>query len=240
MKGLVLAGGKGTRLFPLTRRVPRCLIPIQDKPVVYRPILLMKSAGITDIVVNTHYLANRVRDVLGTGEKLGVSLTYAHEDELQGIGAAIKNAEELLGKDSFVVMNGDVVADIDLSDVLAYHHDQGADATLVLRPEKGTRSHGSLDFDCDVSLSAIIGDAPDEAGYLHPAGIRVLSPRVFDFLHSGRTLSLAETLALMVQAGCHIEGYVSDGYWADLRSWEKYGHILWEIGRGFVPDAPVT
>lgn len=238
MKGLILAGGKGSRLFPLTRRVPRCLIPIQDKPVIYRPILLMKSAGITDIIINTHYLASRVQEILGSGEKVGVNLTYSHESELKGIGAAIKAAQSALENESFVVMNGDVVADIDLSDVLAYHDEQEADATLVLRPEKGTKAHGPLDFDGDVSLSAIIGDAPDEAGFLHPAGIRVLSPRVFDFL--GRSTSLAETFAQMVQAGCHIEGYVSDGYWADLRSWEKYGHILWEIGRGFVPDAPVA
>jgi NDP-sugar pyrophosphorylase family protein len=240
LKGLILAGGKGTRLFPLTRRVPRCLIPIQDRPVIHRPILLMKSAGIVDIVINTHYLASRVQDMLGDGERLGVHLTYCHEPELRGIGAAIKAAQGELGEGSFVVMNGDVVADIDLSDVLSYHQDQGADATLVLRPEKGTRAHGPLDFDGDISLSAIIGEAPDEAGFLHPAGIRVLGPRVFDFLPAARSSSLAETLGLMVQAGCHIEGYVTDGYWADLRTWEKYGHILWEIGRGFVPDAPVS
>lgn len=240
MKGFVLAAGKGTRLFPLTRRVPRWLIPIQDKPVIYRPILLMKSAGVLDIIVNTHHLANRVEAALGHGEKLGVNISYSHEDELHGIGAAIRNARSMLGNEAFIVMNGDVVADIDLSDVIAYHEDQSADVTLVLRPEKMARMHGPLDFDGDVSLGTIIGNAPDEAGFLHPTGIRVFGPRIFEFLEGKRDPSLADTLSEMVQAGCHIEGYVTDGYWADLRNWEKYGHILWEIGRGFVPDTPVT
>lgn len=240
LKGLILAGGKGTRLFPLTRRVPRCLIPIQDRPAIHRPILLMKSAGITDIIINTHCHAERVKALLGSGENLGVNLTYCHEESLSGIGAAIKLAQPLLGDDPFVVMNGDVVADIDLSDVIVYHVEQQADATLVLRPERGARAHGPLDFDADVSLSTLIGEAPDEAGFLQAAGIRVLSPRAFEFLRSSRSQSLAEALAAMVRAGCHIEGYVTDGYWADLRTWEKYGHILWEIGRGFVPEAPVS
>ena len=240
LKGLILAGGKGTRLFPLTRRVPRCLIPIQDRPAIHRPILLMKSAGIVDIIINTHAHADRVAALLGNGEKLGVNLTYSHEEQLRGIGSAIKQAQPLLEGGTFVVMNGDVVADIDLSDVLAYHVDQEADVTLVLRPEKGSKAHGPLDFDADVSISTLIGEAPDEGGFLHPTGIRVLSPRVFDFLGSGGGASLGKTLAHMVEAGCHIEGYVTDGYWADLRTWEKYGHILWEIGRGFVPEAPIT
>ncbi|NDD28971.1 MAG: nucleotidyltransferase family protein [Proteobacteria bacterium] len=239
LKGLILAGGKGTRLFPLTRRVPRCLIPIQDRPVIHRPILLMKSAGIVDIVVNTHYHSKRVCDYLGTGEKLGVNISYSHEDALHGIGAAVRKAQPLLGDEPFVVMNGDVLADIDLSDVLTYHTDQHADATLVIRPEREARVHGPLDFDTDVSLSALLGEDPVEGSFLHPAGIRVLSPRVFEFLSTG-TCFLGETFARMVGAGCHLEGYLSDGYWADLRCWEKYGHILWEIGRGFVPEAPVS
>lgn len=200
----------------------------------------MKSAGITDIIINTHTHSDRVRALLGDGEKLGIRITYCHEERLRGIGAALKHAQALLGGETFVVMNGDVVADIDLSHVLAYHHEQQADVTLVLRTEKGLRAHGPLDFDADVSLSTLIGEAPDEAGFLQSAGIRVMSPRIFDFLRPGEDCSLGRTLAKMVEVGCHIEGYLSDGYWADLRSWEKYGHILWEIGRGFVPEAPVT
>lgn len=237
MKGFILAGGTGTRLLPLTRRVPRWLVPIQDRPVIYRSILLLKSAGILDIVVNTHHLAKRVSEALGDGEALGVRITYSHESELRGIGAAIKNAQPLLDGDTFVVINGDVVVDIDLSGVVSYHRDQKADATLVLRPDATARTHGPLDFDDQISLSTLIGESPDESGFLQPAGIRVFDPRVFTYLQGGHQ-TLAETLAFMVKQGCRIEGYITDGYWADLRTWERYGHILWEIGRGFVPDAP--
>lgn len=224
---------------PLTRTVPRCMIPINGRPIIERAILLLKSGGIRDIIVDTHHLSDRIQDRVSDGEKLGVQLRYLREPNLAGIPAGLRRTQPALGGESFVVINDGVLADLDLADVLAYHEEQKADATLVLRPSPGSRSHGSLDVDGDISLSALIGDDPDEAGYLTPTGIRVFGPRLFDFIPDGTTRSLAETLSLMVQAGCHIEGYVMDGYWADLNTWEKYAHILWQVGRGFVPEPPV-
>jgi len=200
--------------------------------------MLLKSAGITDVVINTHHLADRIKDRLGDGEKFGVSLHYAYEPTLGGIAAGLKRAHRVIGNEPFVVMNDCVIADLDLADVLAYHEEQGADATLVLRPAHGVRHHGPLDYDAEVPLSALIGEAPDEAGFLSPSGIRVFGPRIFDFIPEGSTRSLADTLALMVQSGCHIEGYVMDGYWGELNTWERYAHILWQVGRGFVPEPP--
>ncbi len=238
MKGLILAAGKASRLMPLSRRVPRCLIPINGKTLIQRAILLLKSAGITDIFLDVHHLADRIQDRMSDGQKYGVNLRYISELELHGITGGLRRAQKVLDSDTFVVMNDNIIADLDLADVLSYHEEQKADATIVLRPTPGTRTHGSLDFDAEVSLSALIGEAPDEAGYLGPTGIRVFSPRIFDFMPEGVSRSLAETLSLMVQSECHLEGYVMDGYWADLTTWEKYAHILWQAGRGFVPEPP--
>ena len=166
----------------------------------------MKSAKIYDIIVNCHHLEERIREALADGSRLGVRLQYAIEPDLMGIGAALKRAQSFLKRETIVLMNGDIIADLDLEDVLAYHQEQQADATLVLRPQPGARSHGSLDTDGEISLSALIGEAPDEAGYLHPTGIRVLGPRVLDFIPNGQPCSLSETISKMVQAGCHIEG----------------------------------
>ncbi len=239
MRALLLAGGRGSRLHPLTLRVPRCLIPIQGRPVIHRVLQLLRSVGLTEVVVNTNVLADKVQEALGQGERHGVTLTYSHEHEIRGIGAAILAARPFLENDDFVIINGDVVIDLDLADVLAYHQEQKADVTLVLRPDKGAHTHGPLDFDNDISLSTILGESPDSAGYLSAAGIRVATPRLFDFL-GHHDLSLSSTLTRMVKAGCHIEGYVTDSYWADLSTWEKYGHILWELNRGFVPDSPTS
>jgi NDP-sugar pyrophosphorylase family protein len=214
------------------------LIPIDGRPVIARNILLLKSAGITDIVINLHHLAARIQDNVGDGQKYGVSLTYSLEPDLMGIGTAIKRSQKYLGSETFVCINGDIIADIDLSDVIAYHQEQKADVTLVLRPSPEAKEHGPLDTDGKVSLSTLIGENPDEAGYLMPTGIRVLGPRVFDYIPEGKAATLAETLDNMGRDRCHIEGYVMDGYWSELTSWEKYGHVLWELGRGFVPQAP--
>lgn len=236
MKGLILAAGLGTRLMPLTRRVPRCLIPIQDRPVIMRSIIMMRNAGITDILLDTCHLAHRVEEVVGDGADLGVNLQYLREADLGGIGEALHRACPLLGKDSFVVVNGDVIADLDLADVLDHHEQQGADATIVLRSDPDATRHGALDFDGDASLSALLGETADETGFLQAAGIRVLGTRIYDYLSPGRPCRLSDALADMVRSHCHMEGYLMDGYWSDLATWEKYGHVLWEIGRGFVPE----
>jgi len=238
MKGLILAAGKGTRLLPLTRHVPRCLIPVNGKPIIHRAVMLLKSAGIDDIFVNVHHLGDRIQERLADGRKFGVNVRYVREIELSGLPAGIRSVHKFLNGQPFVVMDDNVVADLDLADVIAYHEEQGADATIVLRPVPGAKAHGRLDVDGDISLSALIGEAPDESGYLGPTGIRVFSQRVFDFIPEGTTRSLAETLALMVQAECHIEGYVMDGYWSDLNTWEQYAYLLWQVGRGFVPEPP--
>lgn len=214
------------------------MIPVNGRPIVHRAIMLLKSAGITDVLMNVHHLGERIQERLGDGQRFGVHLRYVKELELSGIPAGLHRVQKHLNQQPFVAMDDNVVADLDLADVLAYHEEQEADATIVLRPVPGAKAHGSLDVDADISLAALIGEAPDESGFLGPTGIRVFSPRIFDFIPEGTTRSLAETLALMVQSDCHIEGYVMDGYWTDLCTWEQYADILWQVGRGFVPEPP--
>ena len=201
-----------------------------------RSIIMLRNAGIRDIIVNTCHLAPRVEARIGDGSDLGVNLHFLREHDLGGIGTALLRARHLLGEEPFVVINGDVIADLDLGDVLSHHVETGADATLVLRPDGQATAHGPLDFDGATSLTTLIGRDPDEAGFLHATGIRVLGPRIFDFLAPKPPSGLSDARAAMVRGHCAIEGYVMDGYWADLTTWEKYGHVLWEIGRGFVPE----
>lgn len=214
------------------------MIPVNGRPLIHRSILLLKSAGIEEVLIDTCHMADFIFDRLPDGTKLGVKLQYYREAELSGIPAGLKRAQKYLNGEAFVVMDDCVIADLDLADVITYHHEQEADATIVLRAMPGAKTHGSLDADGQASLSALIGDSPDESGYLCPTGIRVFSPRIFEFIPDGCTRSLAETLSLMVQAGCQIEGYVMDGFWAELTTWEKYGQLLWQVGRGFVPEPP--
>ena len=238
MKGLILASGRGSRLMPLTRTVPRCMIPVNGKTIFERQILSLKSVGVTDIVVTLHHQARFITERYPDGSKLGVNLRYVIEQDLRGLGGGIARAREALAGDSFIVFNDNIIADLDLADIVAYHDEQHADATLVLHslPELG--AHGTLEYDTATSISSLIGDAAGETGFLRNAGVRVLSPRIFDHMDLRTPPSLGDTLTAMRAKGCVIEGYVLESFWAELCSWESYASLLWQIGRGLVPDPP--
>src|SRR5579872_7621791 len=133
MKAVVMAGGEGSRLRPLTSRTPKPLVPIANKPVMEHIIELLRAHGITELVATVHYLADEIESHFGDGSQYGVSISYVVEDTPLGTAGAVKLAETLLSNEDFLVISGDVMTDCDIRALIDQHYRQGNDATIGLK-----------------------------------------------------------------------------------------------------------
>ena len=144
MKGLILAGGKGTRLRPLTLNTPKPIVPVANAPFLLYQLDLMMSAGITEVILSLSYQPRKIEDLLQDGSDYGVGIRYAVEGTPLGTGGAFKNAEDHIDSTT-VVFNGDVLTSVDLPAVIRKHHESGAVATLVLTPVDNPTAYGLVE-----------------------------------------------------------------------------------------------
>src|SRR5437588_9698169 len=141
MQALILAGGQGTRLRPLTSTIPKPVVPLVDRPFISYMLEWLRSHGVDDVILSCGFMAEGVRQVIGNGAGLGVSVQYLEEPEPLGTGGALKFAEDLL-EERFFMLNGDVLTDLDLTAQLAQHEQTGARATLALIPVEDPSAYG--------------------------------------------------------------------------------------------------
>src|SRR5678815_3759040 len=183
MKGLILAGGKGTRLRPLTINTPKPVVPVANAPFLLYQIDLMKSAGIDEIILSLSYQPRKIEDLLKDGSDYGVTIKYAVEGTPLGTGGAFKNAEEDITATT-VVFNGDVLTGLDLSSVIARHKQTGAVATIVLTRVENPSAYGLVETTPDGEVQRFIEKpGPDEITCdTINAGVYILEPSVLSYM----------------------------------------------------------
>lgn len=228
---MILAAGYGTRLWPLTIDRAKPAIPFMNRPLVGYVAEYLAGYGFDDVVVNLHHRPESVREALGDGSKFGVRLHYVEEPEILGTGGAIDNARSLLEGDAFVVVNGKLATDIDLSAALETHRRERALATLVLRPNP-ERERYSVVHTSDGLVTGFGGyPASDNAGEDAPlmfTGIQVLDRRVFDFIPrgaSGQSIfshTVTDTYLPAIKSGERVAAHVAGGYWYELSTVRRY------------------
>ena len=225
MKAMVLAAGQGTRLRPLTDRNPKALIPVAGRAMIEYPLLLLRHYGIRDVVINLHHRGDQIADYLGRGEKYNLQITYSNEPELLDTGGGLLKAKPFLTDGTFIVINTDVLIDLPLADLIEFHRNKKASATLVLRPDELADRYGSMETDAEGRicrfLDARISIPSGIAGRkLMFTGVQILEPKVFDWLESDRPSERFSTTRhvypRMLRGGEPIYGYLFEGYWQDL------------------------
>ncbi len=225
MKAVVMAGGEGTRLRPMTASMPKPLLPIVNKPIMEHVLRLLQRHGFTETVVTVQFLASVVRNYFGDGEELGMQLHYATEETPLGTAGSVKNAEALLRDDTFLVISGDALTDFDLTDLVKFHHDKGALVTVCL-----TRVPDPLEFGI-----TIVDDEQRVQRFLEKptwgqvfsdtvnTGIYVMEPEVFDHVTAGEVVDWSgDVFPALLAAGLPIYGYIAEGYWEDVGTHESY------------------
>jgi mannose-1-phosphate guanylyltransferase len=234
MQALILAGGEGTRLRPLTSTVPKPVVPLVDRPFIAFMLDWLRGHGVDDVIVSCGHLADGVRAVLGDGSAFGVRLRFVEEPRPLGTGGALKHAEGLLGE-RFLMLNGDVLTDIDLGAQIARHAATGARATLGLYPVEDPTGYGLVRLDGDGRVSEFVEKpAPDQIDtHLISAGVYVLERSVLELLEPGRPASIErEVFPRLVGQGLH--GHVAEGYWMDIGTPERYLQATYDILEGTV------
>lgn len=216
--GILLVGGFGTRLKPLTDESPKPMLPVAGLPVTEHQILAAKKAGIHTLVLATSYLAEVFTPYFGDGAKWGMKILYAVEKEPLGTGGAIRNAAELLGRDEpVVIFNGDVLSRHSIADQIAFHIENKADVTLHLIDVADARAFGCVPTDSDGRVTAFLEKMDNPVTNSINAGCYVFSPSVIDQIPLGKVVSVErETFPALVSSGRPVFGYKEQSYWLDV------------------------
>jgi mannose-1-phosphate guanylyltransferase len=239
MQAIVLVGGQGTRLRPLTLDVPKPALTLVDRPFLAYMVEWLASHGVSEVVLAAGALPEVLREALGEQEHGGVRLTYAVEPRRLGTAGAIRFAAEALGdrlQERFLALNGDVLADLDLGALLRAHEERGARATLALHPVSDAAAYGLVRTDAD---GAVLEFA-EKTGEARPgeinAGAYVLERSVLDLIPPGREVSIErEVFPRLVGEG--LGALCLEGYWMDIGTPERYLQASWDILEGRVRTA---
>ncbi|MDQ6779468.1 MAG: NDP-sugar synthase [Actinomycetota bacterium] len=235
MQALILAGGEGTRLRPLTSTTPKPVIPLVGRPFIGYMIEWLRGHGVDDVVLSCGFMADGVRAVLGDGAELGVRLRYVEEPEPLGTGGALKFAEALLDE-RFFMLNGDVLTDMDLTAQLDQHEQTGARATLALIAVEDPSAYGLVRRAGDHSVTEFL-EKPSVTELdtnLINAGAYILERTVLDGMPPAGTNVSIEREVFPALVGQGLYGYESDGYWLDIGTPERYLQGTFDILEGIV------
>lgn len=225
MKALVLAGGLGTRLRPLTYTRPKHLLPIANRPHVEHVFDLLLRHGVDGVVLLTSYLAEAFADAVASAAARGLDVEVTHEAEPLGTAGALKNAQHLVGDGTFLAFNGDVLTDVDLGELVAFHRDRGAEATLLLTPVDDPSAYGVVPTRDDGRVEGFVEKPPrhEATTNLVNAGVYVLEPSVLDRIPAGEVWSAERQLfPELVSSDAPLYARGTDAYWMDIGTPDKY------------------
>jgi mannose-1-phosphate guanylyltransferase len=240
MRGMILAGGLSTRLYPLTLDVPKPLVPVLDRPVVDHVIDYLARAGVDEITINVHYFAEAVGSYIGDGARWNVRINYLHEPELMGSAGAVKQVESWFG-DTFVVIGCDDVTDIDLAAALAFHRSRKAEATIVLAEANDVSQYGVVVVEGDGRVMGF-QEKPargTERSRLVNTGVYIFEPAVLArippamFYDFGR-----QVFPDLLGAGARFFGMSQSAYWCDIGTPSEYRRCHFDALRGRVALRP--
>ena len=224
MKAIIMAGGEGTRLRPLTCDCPKPMIRLMNRPVLQYALTLLKAHGIADVAATLGYLPDAIRDAFGAGDACGVSLRYTVERVPLGTAGGVRQAAGFLDE-TFVVLSGDGVTDLDLTDAVAFHRRKGALATLVLKRTDNPLDYGVVLTDPDGRVRAFY-EKPDWSDVVSDTvntGIYILEPEVLSMIPGDRPCDFGRDLfPELVRRDLPVYGYVMKGYWCDIGDVRAY------------------
>src|SRR6266545_4522140 len=207
MKSVIMAGGEGTRLRPLTANQPKPMLPLGNRPMMEHIVRHVHNHGFKDIVVTVQFLASQVRNYFGDGSDMGVDLTYATETTPLGTAGSVRNAAEQL-QDTFLVISGDALTDVDLGELVAFHRQSGAMGTVALK-----HMENPLEFGIVITR---------EDGRIERFLEKPHWGQVFSHIPDGGSDFAGDIFPKLLELGAPLYGFVVDGYWEDVGNLEAY------------------
>jgi len=219
MKAMILAAGMGRRLRPLTDVVPKALVPVVNRPVIERTIELLALHGTQEIIINAHHQSARITDYLRCRKSSDVSIEVRVEHEILGTGGGIKNTQDFWDEHAFLVINGDILTDINLSAVYAYHQQNDNLVTMVVHDYP---RYNKLRIDEDMNVISI-GSRAGGGNQFAFTGIHVLNPKVLDYIPADANYSIIDCYRQLIEEKRAVRAYVAAGHrWIDIGTIKDY------------------
>jgi NDP-sugar pyrophosphorylase family protein len=227
-KAFILAGGKGTRLRPITYEIPKPLVPLQSKPILEHVIDLLRAYDVRDIVLSIGYLGDKIKEYFSDEKRLGIKMTFVEEQEELGTGGPLKLAKQLL-KDTFLMVNGDNLINIDLRKMYQAHCENRATATIALTTIDDPTSYGVAVLEGNKIIKFIEKPSKEEApSKLINTGLYILEPSVIDLVPEGRYSSIEKDVFPKIAEKGELYGYMFAGQWFDTGTPDRYEKALKE------------
>src|SRR5215470_18884526 len=224
MQALILAGGKGTRLRPLTMHTPKPIVPIANRPFLLYQLELLRRADIRDVILSLSYQPQKIEDRLGDGTDYDVRISYTVETSPLGTAGAYRHAAGLI-RETTVVLNGDVLTDLNLNEVIRFHKERNATATIVLVPVANPTAYGLVETEQDGRVKRFLEEPKPEEVTCNTinAGIYILEPRVLDYVPDDEPSTFEyRVFPKMLESKAPVYGYVWRGYWRDIGTPSSY------------------
>lgn len=237
MNVLLLAGGLGTRLRPLTEQLPKPMALVANRPWLEHLIVHLKEQGIRDIVIALKHYPEVIQNHFGSGEKWGVTIRYTVETSLLGTAGAIKNAEPFLDE-RFLVINADIVHQPDIESLVTFHARHGGVVTIGLTEVDDPSHYGVVEQDREGRILRFVEKPPREQApsRLINAGIYVMEKRLLREIPAGQEVSIErETFPLLIEQDAGVYGKVISGYWIDMGTKERYRRLHWDLLKQVFP-----
>lgn len=227
MKAVILAGGKGARLMPYTKVLPKPLMPIGDMPILEVLLWQLKGAGVDEVILTVGHLAELLRAFFNDGSKYGLQISYSFEDFPLGTAGPLSLVQGL--DEPFLVLNGDVLTTLPIRSLLDYHHGRQAAATIAMHQRQVQIDLGVIQCDDEHEVIGYIEKPTYE--HLVSMGIYVFDPRVLEFIPQGEYLDFPDLVHRLLEAGEKVVGYPFDGYWQDLGRPDDYEQAVYDFDR---------
>lgn len=235
MRAVILAGGKGTRLAPYTKILPKPLMPIGDMPILEIILRQMQRAGVDEATLTVGHMAELFRLFFQSGERVGLTINYSFEEEPLGTAGPLAL---IAGLDQpFLVSNGDVLTNLNLRDLIAFHRSQGGMATIAMHHRRVHVDLGVLELDGAHRICGYIEKPSYD--YMVSMGIYVFEPQVLNYIPQQRYLDFPDLVQLLLDDGQKVIGYPFDGYWQDLGrvdDYEQAAHDFDALREQFLPE----
>lgn len=227
---VVMAGGKGIRLRPLTEDTPKPMLPIQDRPLLEYILEQLRKAGIRKVTVTTNYLDGKIKEHFGDGSEFGVDLSFVDESQPLGTAGSLGLVEE--ASDPLLVINGDILTQVDFSAMFDFHREHGAELTIGL-----TEYHLEVPYGVVKTTGAVVEDLREkpEHSFLVNAGIYILSPEVHSWIRGDRRLEMTEVIDQLLRKDERVVGFPIWEYWLDIGHHEDYERAQMDVGTGRFP-----
>ena len=236
MKSMILAAGEGTRLQPLTLTVPKVLLPVAGVPLIRRILTWLHYHGVHDVAINLHYRGETIRNTLGDGSEMGISIMYSQEEIILGTAGGVKRVEDFFDG-TFIVHYGDVLTDFSLTDMVRFHHAKKAAATLSILKVSKPRSAGVVEMDAEGRIRNFLEKPAERAvtSNLESGGTYIFEKEVLDYIPADRPSDFGHDIFPAILAGnLSVYGYIlrDDDYLVDIGTIEKYRQANEDIANG--------